>query len=659
MSDPVPPVLLLLQREGPPQQRQTEAWHDALAQDSSPDLVAAADLQHVWAGDGPVPAGIDLGSPGAAMPVLGLSHDTVVIVAEAAAVPGPHVVRRLVDAVHEAPRQVVDARVLPVELTRTDGRPRGYGLADGADADAEVLEEVRHAWDALDAQDAAADPSARVTGVCCALRAGDLAALDEALLAPPTDTRARLLAAAAANDLPVVVASTAAVSLPVRLDWDARVEGQVTAPAGRSAQWSGSTHPADLPATSLGALARQLGLQPGDRPAGDLDPAAPFLSIVTRTQGRRLPCLEDVLTCLAGQSDRDFEVLLMCHRTTPEEQAAVEGVDASVPGWLREAVRVLPVERPGRAAPLNDGFAAARGRYVVALDDDDTVLSHYVSTFKAAAAEHEGRLVRTVAVRQDVVPVGHDDGVRAISVDDPYREWPLDFSLVDHLSDNYSPIMTVAFPRGAVHDLGLRFDETLQTNEDWEYVVRCAAVLGVASVREITSVYRWWLHTASSRDVHAEEEWDEARSRVEAMVAGAVLLLQPEESRRLITSVRRMRHEVHESHELAGSLAAAQHETNSEMTRTAEAHDAAVGNWREAEARVEHLRGELRSAQEQLRRRTRRMRRLELIIEVQERIDAGTLARPEKPLQDMTVERLKRLAGAPVTAIRRPLLRRR
>ena len=283
-----------------------------------------------------------------------------------------------------------------------------------------------------------------------------------------------------------------------------------------------------------------------------------------------------MLTCLAGQSDRDFELLVMCHRTTSEEQAAVEDVVASAPAWLRDAVRVLRVERPGRAAPLNDGFTAARGRYVVALDDDDTVLAHYVSTFKAAATAHEGRLLRTVAVRQDVVPVGDGDDVRAISVADPYREWPLDFSLVDHLSDNYSPIMTVAFPRGAVHDLGLRFDEDLHANEDWEYVVRCAAVLGVASVREITSVYRWWLHTASSRDLHPEEQWDEARARIQEVVAESVLLLQPEEIHRLVATLDRSRREVASAHELAQATSTAQHETNVEMTKVAEAYEAAV-----------------------------------------------------------------------------------
>lgn len=129
MPDRVPSVLLLLlQRGGPPQERHTAAWRAAAAQDS-----VVADLRHVWAGAGPGPAGMDLGSLAAAVPVLGPSDDTVALVAEADAVPGPHVVRRLVDAVLAAPRQVVDARVLPVELTRTDRRPRGYGLADGAD----------------------------------------------------------------------------------------------------------------------------------------------------------------------------------------------------------------------------------------------------------------------------------------------------------------------------------------------------------------------------------------------------------------------------------------------------------------------------------------------------------------------------------------------
>lgn len=431
-------------------------------------------------------------------------------------------------------------------------------------------------------------------------------------------------------------------------------------PAGdRSTQWAGSTHPVDLPATSLGALARGLGLRPTAEVGDDLAPGAPFLSIVTRTQGRRLRCLEDVLTCLAAQTDRDFELLVMCHRTTPAEQEAVEGVVASAPAWLQEAIRVLPVERPGRSAPLNDGFTAARGRYVVAVDDDDAVLAHYVATFKAAAAEHEGRLLRAVAVRQDVVPLGEGDDVRPISVDDPYREWPLDFSLVDHFSDNYSQIMTVAFPRGAIHGLGLRFDETLEVNEDWDLIVRCAALLGVVSIREVTSVYRWWLHTASSREAHSQEEWDEARAQIRAVVTDSVVLLQPEEVRRLAATLDRNRRAAESAHELAQVTATTLHETNLKMRNVAEAHRATVAKLRTARARLTDTKEELATIRGELRRRTQQLRRLELVQEVQERIDAGTIERPEKPLEDMTIDRLQRLAEAPVVVPRRSWLGRR
>ncbi|WP_439937498.1 glycosyltransferase [Nocardia sp. N13] len=647
-----PPVLLLLlQREGAPQQRHTAAWQEALAQDS-----VAADITHVWAGEGPVPAGMDLGSLGACTSVLGVSDDTVAVVAEATAQPGPHVVRRLVDAVLATPAQVVDARVLPLELTRTDQRPRGYGLADGADPGAEVLEEVRRAWAAGDTP---ADPTPRATGVCCALRVVDLPALDRAVHAAPDQESDDLAAAAAAAHLTVVVATDAVVSLPVRVDWDVEVAGRVVFPPERAEQWASSTHPADLPATSVGALASRLGLRPTEPSGDDAQADGPFLSIVTRTQGRRLSCLEDVLTCLAGQSDRDFELLLMCHRTTPEERAAVEQVVASAPEWLRERVETHLVERAGRAAPLNDGFVAARGRYVVALDDDDTVLAHYVASFKAAAVQHDGRLLRAVAVRQDVVPLGDGGDVRAISVDDPYREWPLDFSLVDHLSDNYSPIMTVAIPRGAVQDLGLRFDETLPTNEDWEFIVRCAALVGVASVREITSVYRWWLRTASSREAHSLGEWDDARSRVLAAIEESVVLFQPEEVRRLVATLTRSRSEVVAAHELAEQTATALHEANLEMAEVRQAHRASVAKRRTVEARLADVKDTLETTRLRAQRATRDLQRAELVHEVQERIRNGTLEGPEKPLTDMTIDRLKRLAESPVTRVRRPWWGRR
>ena len=113
------------------------------------------------------------------------------------------------------------------------------------------------------------------------------------------------------------------------------------------------------------------------------------------------------------------------------------------------------------------------------------------------------------------------------------------------------------------------------------------------------------------------------------------------------------------AHELAQATSTAQHETNVEMTKVAEAYQAAVAKRLAVEARLADAKDELATARAQLRRLTQRLHRLELVDEVQQRIDAGTLVRPEKPLTDMTIQRLKRLAEAPVVVPPRSWLGRR
>jgi hypothetical protein len=648
-------TVLLVERDGPPSPHQLAAW-----QESVDAYDGAGSVHRVWAGAGNAPAGIDLGSLGAASDVLGLADADVVVVGEAVATPGPHVLERLVADLEGAdPGTVVDARVLPVELTRVDDRDRGYHLDDGADPSADVLDEVRYfdpnatdehdddedddseigsesgsdggrtehgtpVADGVSAEELTAQDSAvvhpRVTAACCALRAGDLGPLEAALLAEPGDrSGAALLKAASDRGVGVATARTASVALPVRLDWDARVAGLVPQRPDRPVSWPEVTHPGLLAASSVGTVASQLGLGPVEQVVTTQPPGGPFLTIVTRTQGKRLHCLEDMFTCLAGQTDRDFEVLVVAHRIDEADLTPVSDLVDSLPAWLRDVVRIVRVERPGRAAPLNEGFAAARGRYIVALDDDDTVLSHYVETFKSRAATNDGQLLRVVAVRQDIAPVGDLDTLCPVSVDDPFREWPMDFALVAHLTANYSPFMSVAFPRGAFHDLGLRFDETLDTTEDWDFIVRCAALLGVSSIREITCVYRWWVHTGSSREVHSKAEWDEARLRVQRRFEESVLLLQPGETVRLVHSLESTRRAADKSHRMAREFATTLHETNLQMIETSNTLRAVTRKRDVAEGRVEKLRGELKEARQRVKRQRQRLERLEERLEADQR----------------------------------------
>ncbi|WP_110181060.1 glycosyltransferase family 2 protein [Nocardioides solisilvae] len=276
-------------------------------------------------------------------------------------------------------------------------------------------------------------------------------------------------------------------------------------------------HPATLPGTALSQLLAQVRLDVTD--PGPAEPAhtGPFLSVVVRTRGTRLLMLQDTFTSLAAQTDRDLEVLLACHRVAPEERARVRELVARQPAWLRDRVRVLDVDRPGRSAPLNDALDVADGRYVTVLDDDDTVLGHWVATFRALEERAPGRVLRAGSVRQHAAQLGEDgapDGLGwPVVTAPPELAWPPEFDLPAHLHLNHTPNLAAAFPRGVVRHLGLRFDESLPTTEDWDFLVRAAAVVGVQGTPEVTSVYRWFA-AASSRQEHAGDVWESGRRRV-------------------------------------------------------------------------------------------------------------------------------------------------
>ncbi len=354
-----------------------------------------------------------------------LGASDLALVAEATSVPGPELLTRMAAAAQRAGGGVVvDARVLPVELT-----------AAQADASTPV-----------------------VSGACVLLPVSLLPVLGAVWATPlSSDTGPGLAELARAAGVSVVSEPSATIFRDVRLDTEARPLVSEPPPTVEtveededSGRWDGvDLHPAALPATSLHRVLTRHGLDRGLEWTPD-DPAdRPFLTIVTRTQGRRPRCLEDVLTCLAGQTDRDFELILVCHRAAPDAVRQVRSTVESLPGWLRQRVRLLEVERPGRAAPLNEGFAAARGRYIVMLDDDDTVLAHWVRTFRSMEATAAGRLLRTVAVRQDVVPLEGAEVLSPVSVGELLPDWPPAFEILDHLRQNHSPCMVVAFPGGS------------------------------------------------------------------------------------------------------------------------------------------------------------------------------------------------------------------
>ena len=233
----------------------------------------------------------------------------------------------------------------------------------------------------------------------------------------------------------------------------------------------------------------------------------PLISVVVRTQGGRPHTLAEVLTCLCGQVDTDFEVVVVGHRLDEAGLKSVKQTIDDTPKWLRDKIRLVRLEDGGRSRPLNVGFANARGRYIGIVDDDDIPMGNWVETFRELDRQNPGRVLRAVTVQQDVVNVHVNGRLGLRASGPPSRLYPSEFDIFDHMVDNRSPNTTIAFPRGAFHDLGIRFDESVDTAEDWDFLMRVLAVCGVASSPAITGVYRWWLGNVSSRSLHPPEQW--------------------------------------------------------------------------------------------------------------------------------------------------------
>jgi SAM-dependent methyltransferase len=238
----------------------------------------------------------------------------------------------------------------------------------------------------------------------------------------------------------------------------------------------------------------------------------PFCSVLVRTQGGR-PSIDDALTCLAAQTDRDIEVIVAVHS---DDDAVVASVHTTIDRYapsFREQVRVVRVVGEGRSAPLNAGLATARGRYLAFLDDDDVVTAHWIEEFRAADAAAPGTILRAQCVAQEHqrTPGALIDYSPIAGFDAAYNP---EFDLIQHRQLNQTPICSWAVPMGAVRAMRMQFDETLPVCEDWEFLVRAAGLLGVSNRSAFTSVYRRFTDGWGTTKTIHQQIWDETAAMI-------------------------------------------------------------------------------------------------------------------------------------------------
>lgn len=236
-----------------------------------------------------------------------------------------------------------------------------------------------------------------------------------------------------------------------------------------------------------------------------MSPEHVFASVVLRTQGRRPRGLAQALACLAAQTDQDFEVRLVVHDADPPGLGLVRSTIDALNPLFAVRIRMMPIERGGRTAPLNAALDVAVGTYVVFLDDDDLVEPNWIAGFRAGAERRPGAVVRARCAEQP----WHGDRVTGDPIEPAGpagQPWAATFDLLLHLHHNESPICSFALPLSGLREGAMRFDDQLPVLEDWDLFMRSVFAFGVVDVDECTSTYRR-ISTGTSRAVHEDQVW--------------------------------------------------------------------------------------------------------------------------------------------------------
>ena len=177
--------------------------------------------------------------------------------------------------------------------------------------------------------------------------------------------------------------------------------------------------------------------------------AAPLISVVVRSQGR--PSLARSLASVASQTWRPLEIVIVNAGTSLIVPPPAR------PGLASRVIGGGPYDRP-RAA--NAGLDAARGEWIVFLDDDDAFMPDHVESLWRAAAG-SGALVAYSATQ-----CLDEQGRTA-------KTLAMDFDRLKLYSLNYIQIGAALFSRTLVAE-GCRFDEEFECLQDWDFWLQLA-----------------------------------------------------------------------------------------------------------------------------------------------------------------------------------------
>ncbi|WP_307826605.1 glycosyltransferase family 2 protein [Microvirga arvi] len=211
----------------------------------------------------------------------------------------------------------------------------------------------------------------------------------------------------------------------------------------------------------------------------------PLVSVVTRTFRGRETYLVQCILSVMGQTYASIE-----HVIVEDGGDTLRDVVERVSHAAGTNLRYLPLAKVGRSAAGNAGLAAARGEFVIFLDDDDLFFADHIEALVGALALNpDAAAAYSLAweVPTDASRLPDGAYVEREPVFHRAMRRPFDPDVLREL--NYIPIQAILFERKLYVDRG-GFEEDLDALEDWNLWNRYAVGNRFAYVPKVTSLYR-------------------------------------------------------------------------------------------------------------------------------------------------------------------------
>lgn len=250
-------------------------------------------------------------------------------------------------------------------------------------------------------------------------------------------------------------------------------------------------------------------------------PNPPLVSIITRTYQGRSALLQQTMRSVLNQTYPHIE-LIVVEDGGNTQQAVVEHMATQVQAG--QSVRFIANPKEGRSSAGNTGLAAAQGRWLMFLDDDDLIFADHIETLAQALIKNthcSAAYALALEVQTDMAADRQSYTEEHFNTPQTFfQEW--DYTVLEH--HNFIPIQAILFQRERYEKWG-GFDVELDQLEDWHVWLRYGYGQSFCYVPKTTSLFRSpaKLDVRTDRALLLHEAYHEAKNRARQCIESATV----------------------------------------------------------------------------------------------------------------------------------------